>query len=69
MDTQSTTSWVDLGESMWSYLTGKEAAINYEFVDMQIAVPRDTGDSAPAANWKLNGTLRITTSDREVVGA
>ena len=64
MDEQ-VTAWTDLGESMWSYLTGKEAAINYEFVDMEIGVPRSTGSEAPTANWKLNGTLRITTSDRD----
>ena len=48
---------------MWSYLTGRDAAINYSFVDMAIEVPRDTGPDAPRATWKLNGTLRITTSD------
>jgi hypothetical protein len=68
MDSQNPTSWTDLGESMWSYLTGKEAAIDYQFIDMEIGVPRETGSSAPAANWTLNGTLRITTSDRDLVG-
>ncbi|MDN5761020.1 MAG: hypothetical protein L0H41_01700 [Microlunatus sp.] len=58
-------SWTDLGGDMWSYLTGRGAAINYNFVDMAIEVPRDTGADAPRATWKLNGTLRITTSDNE----
>ena len=58
-----TTAWTDLGQNMWSYLTGRQAAINYEFVDMQVAVPRETGPNSPTANWRLNGTLRITTSD------
>ena len=58
------TAWTDLGQNMWSYLTGRDAAINYEFVDMQVAVPRETGPNSPTANWRLNGTLRITTSDR-----
>lgn len=66
MDERTVTSWTDLGESMWSYLTGREAAINYEFIDMAIGVPRDTSSDAPAATWNLNGTLRITTSDREL---
>jgi hypothetical protein len=48
---------------MWSYLSGRDAAINDSFVDMAIEVPRDTGADAPRATWKLNGTLRITTSD------
>ena len=58
-----TTSFVDLGQQMWSYLTGKGAAINYEFVDMLVEVPRETGDGAPRATWRLHGTLRITTSE------
>ncbi|WP_202863634.1 hypothetical protein [Ornithinimicrobium avium] len=58
-------SWADLGKEMWSYLTGQGAAINYSFVDMSVEVPRDTGEDAPRATWKLNGTLRITTEDHE----
>jgi len=57
------TSFVDLGQQMWSYLTGKGAAINYEFIDMLVEVPRETGDGAPRATWRLNGTLRITTAE------
>lgn len=55
--------WTDLGRSMWSFLTGREAAINYRFVDMSVEVPRDTGSNAPRAVWKLNGTLQVTTHD------
>lgn len=58
-----TTSFADLGKEMWSYLTGKGAAINYEFVDMVVEVPRETGPEAPRATWRLNGTLRITTAE------
>ncbi len=57
--------WSDLGKEMWAYLTGKGAAIDYTFVDMTVEVPRDTGPQAPRAIWKLDGTLRITTSDRD----
>ena len=62
---RETTTFPDLGREMWEYLTGKEAAINYEFVDMTVEVPKDTGDNSPRATWKLNGTLRITTSDKD----
>lgn len=61
-------TWSDFGKEMWSYLTGKGAAINYEFVGMEIEVPRDLGPEAPRAMWKLNGTLRITTSDVDTSG-
>lgn len=55
--------WTDLGARMWTFLTGREAAIHYRFEDMAVEVPRDTGSNAPRATWKLDGTLTITTSD------
>ena len=57
------TRFADLGKEMWTYLTGKGAAIDYEFVDMTVEVPRETGPDAPRATWRLNGTLRITTAE------
>ena len=63
--TPETLDWTDLGREMWSFLTGREAAINYRFIDMAVEVPRDTGPKAPRATWKLNGTLQITTKDAE----
>jgi hypothetical protein len=57
------TSFADLGKEMWAYLTGRGAAINYEFVNMVVEVPQSTGSDAARASWKLNGTLRITTAD------
>ncbi|WP_458779469.1 hypothetical protein [Arthrobacter sp. D3-16] len=66
---RSIRDWADLAEEMWSYLTGKGAAINYQFVDMTVEVPRDIGPDAPRATWKLNGSLRVTTSDKDVAGS
>ena len=63
------TSFADFGKEMWSYLTGKGAAIDYQFVDMIVEVPRDTGSDSPRAVWKLNGTLRITTTDNDTNGS
>ena len=58
-----TTSFADLGKEMWTHLTGKGAAINYQLVDMIVELPRETGSDAPRATWRLNGTLRITTTE------
>ncbi|MGV8896504.1 MAG: hypothetical protein ACOH10_02025 [Rhodoglobus sp.] len=58
-----------MGREMWSYLTGRGAAVNYELVDMIVEVPRDIGPDAPRAIWKFNGTLRVTTNDSEGGGA
>lgn len=55
--------WADLGMRMWNFLTGREAAINYEFHNMVVEVPRDTGSNAPRATWRIDGTLRVTTDD------
>jgi hypothetical protein len=63
LEQQQTSSFADLGKQMWSYLTGKGAAINYQFVDMTVEVPRETGPDSPRAVWKLDGTLRITTDE------
>lgn len=61
--TREVIDWTDLGREMWSFLTGREAAINYRFIDMAVEVPRDTGAGAPRATWKLHGTLQVTTKD------
>jgi hypothetical protein len=61
--TEEVVDWTDLGQRMWSFLTGREAAIHYRFEEMAIEVPRDTGSDAPRATWKLNGTLTVSTSD------
>lgn len=57
--------WTDLGARMWTFLTGREAAINYTFKDMTVEIPRDTGANAPRATWKIDGTLTVTTSDND----
>lgn len=62
---QQIVDWTDLGREMWSFLTGRDAAINYRFIDMHVEVPRDTGADAPRATWKLDGTLQVTTRDNE----
>lgn len=61
--------WSDLGQQMWSYLTGRGAAVNYTLVDMTVEVPRDIGPDAPRATWKFDGTLRVTTSDDQAAGS
>ena len=66
--TSQVVDWTDLGREMWSFLTGREAAINYRFIDMAVEVPRDTGAQAPRATWKLNGTLQVTTRDNASTG-
>ena len=60
--------WSDLGREMWTFLTGRQAEINYRFVDMTLEIPRDTGPDAARAVWKIDGTLQVTTSDSTQAG-
>jgi hypothetical protein len=61
---QHQSSFADVAKELWSYLTDRGAAVNYEFVDMMVEVPRETGANSERAVWKLNGTLRITTTEQ-----
>lgn len=65
---ETVVDWADLGREMWSFLTGRQAEINYRFIDMSVEVPRDTGPEAPRAVWKLDGTLQVTTRDSATAG-
>lgn len=65
---QPIADWSDLGREMWSFLTGREAAIDYTFRDLTVEVPRDTGPQAQHAVWRFNGTLRVTTTERPDAG-
>ncbi|HEY0812591.1 MAG TPA: hypothetical protein VGE11_04870 [Pseudonocardia sp.] len=64
-----TTDIREFGYELWNYLTGKEAVIEYSFTDMTVEVPKTTGADSPRATWKLNGTLRVRTADRDNPGA
>lgn len=57
---KETVDWTDLGREMWNFLTGSRARISYEFDDVAIEVPRDTGPDAPRATWKIDGTVRVS---------
>ncbi|MGM0592472.1 MAG: hypothetical protein ACQETI_12770 [Halobacteriota archaeon] len=59
------TTWPDLAIGLYDRLTGRGAEIIYEFDEMEVDVPSGTGDDVEHAHWKVNGTLRITTRERD----
>lgn len=63
MTTDHTTNWPDLAIGLYERLTGKNAVISYEFVDMHVKVPSGTGPKAEHAEWVLSGTIKIRTGD------
>ncbi len=64
-----TTDITEIGQEMWSYLTGKGATVEYSFENMSVEVPKSTGPDSPRAIWKLDGTLRIKTTDKDSPGS
>ncbi|MEZ3116906.1 hypothetical protein RYH80_13405 [Halobaculum sp. MBLA0147] len=60
-----TTTWPDLAISLYDRLTGRNAEITYDFEDMEVAVPSGTGEDAEHAHWELDGTIRVTTRERD----
>jgi hypothetical protein len=62
---EETSTWPELAIGLYDRLTGRGAEIVYEFEDMAVDVPSKVGDDAEHAHWRLDGTLRITTRERE----
>ncbi|MFC7137224.1 hypothetical protein [Halobaculum litoreum] len=60
---EETTTWPDFGIALYERLTGRGAEISYTFDDMEVDVPSAAGEDAEHAHWRLNGTLRISSSE------
>ncbi len=64
MAAEHTTNWPELAIGLYERLTGSNAEIAYEFEDMHIKVPSETGPEAEHAEWVLSGTLKIRTRNQ-----
>lgn len=64
-----TTDIREFGHELWSYLTGKGAVVEYAFDQLSVEVPQRTGPDSPHATWKVHGTVRIRTGDRDSPGS
>lgn len=64
MSNEHTTNWPDLAIGLYDRLTGNNAEISYGFDEMHIQVPSGTGENAQHAEWVLNGTVKISTSEK-----
>lgn len=57
---QQPASWADTAASLLSKLSGGvELALTFD--QMELQVPNPQNPTGPAANWRLNGSLRIRT--------
>ena len=55
--------WADLAVNLYDRLTGRGAEITYEFDNMEVDVPSGAHSNPTYANWKINGMLKIRTSN------
>ena len=62
-DTPDTRTWPELAIGLYDVLTERNAEISYDFSDFEVGIPSSTKGDAEQACWKLNGSLRITTSN------
>jgi len=60
-----TTTWPELAMGLYDRLTGRNAEIHYQFEDLTVEVPSGTGEDAEHAEWRVDGGVRVTTSERE----
>lgn len=60
-----TRTWPDLAISLYDRLTGRNAIIEYDFEDMEVDVPSKAGTDADHARWRVDGTVTISTRERE----
>lgn len=63
MPNEHTKTWPDLAIGLYDRLTGRNAEIAYEFKDLHVKVPSGTGTAAEHAEWHLDGTIKISTTD------
>jgi len=61
------TNWPDLAMALWDGLTGRKAEITYQFDHIEVSVPHYVGDDCKYAAWKLNGVLKVRTTDHTQV--
>jgi len=64
-ETKATTTWPELAIGLFEKLDERDARIDYIFEDLEVQVPSHAGSNPTYATWKLNGTVKITTSSKK----
>tara|TARA_E500000305_G_C3972443_1_gene212627 strand:- start:421 stop:786 length:366 start_codon:yes stop_codon:yes gene_type:complete len=62
-EANDTRNWPDLAIGLYDKLTGRNAEICYEFDQMEVSIPSAATENPAHALWKLNGKVKIRTSD------
>ena len=67
MPDSSSSNWADMAASLLGKLSGG-VELSCAFDQIELQVPNPQNPSAPAATWKLNGTLKIRTRGENAAG-
>lgn len=62
--TENIQTWPDLAIGLYEKLTGKGAIISYDFENFSVGIPKEVGDSKTFTTWKIDGKLKISTSEK-----
>ena len=68
MPDSSSSNWADMAASLLGKLSGG-VELSCAFDQIELQVPNPQNPSAPAATWKLNGSLRIRTRGEQPAAA
>ena len=68
MPNSSSSNWADMAASLLGKLSGG-VELSCAFEQMELQVPNPQNPNAPAATWKLNGSLRIRTRGEQAQGS
>ena len=67
MPESPSSNWADMAASLLGKLSGG-VELTCAFDQMELQVPNPQNPGAPAATWKLNGSLRIRTRGDQAAG-
>ena len=56
-------AWIALAAGLYEFLNRNGTTINYQFKDLKVSVPHATGENSEKADWGINGTVSISTSE------
>ncbi len=52
-------TWPEAAADLFDLLTGRKAEVTYQFENLEIHVPIETGPATEHAIWKLNGAIKV----------
>jgi hypothetical protein len=54
------TTWLDVVDDLLDEAVDEEATVEAELEELRVAVPLRYGDGATRAEWRFDGTVRVT---------